>query len=637
MMHKKAVAVFSIILVVALVCSARAARNGGTPHVSIAVDASDAPRKIFHAKLSISAAPGPLTLYYPKWIPGEHGPTGPIVDLAGLKFSANGKEIPWSRIPDNTYAITITVPPGANSVEAQLDYLSPVGGIYSGGASATAKLAMISWNQVLLYPSGYRAQDISFTPSVSIPEGWQFGTSLTVTNQSGNNISFAPVSLETLVDSPVLTGQYFRKIPLQEAAPPVSLDIAADSAAALEITPEQVTHLKNLVNEEYALFGAHHYLHYDFLLTLSDHTAHFGLEHHQSSDDRIWERSLIDPMYRMLTAGLLPHEYTHSWNGKYRRPAGLATPDYQQPMIGDLLWVYEGLTEYIGQIMTGRSGLLTADQYRQELALTAADMDRDRPGREWRNLQDTATDAQDLNESRGRGWISWRRSLDYYPEGELIWLEADTIIRQQSGGRKSLDDFCKLFHGGKDTAPMVVPYTFDDIVNTMNKVLPYDWRKFFTTRLQGHGPGAPLGGIENSGWKVVYDENEGEIERAQERLRHFADFRFSLGFTVSQGSPEGAESGSLGDVTIGSPAYQAGIGPGMVLVAVNGRKYDSDVLHDAVKAAKNSSAPIELLVRNGDYFKTYNVNYHEGEKYPHLVRDTTKLDVLSEIIAAHAK
>lgn len=624
---------FLLASVATLQAKAPAKSAAAAPKVTINVDATEAPRKIFHVKMTFEVSPGEVTLYYPKWIPGEHGPTGPIADLAGLKFYLGGQEIAWQRDPVDMYAIHLNAPNGG-AIEAHLDYLSPAEEAgFSSAASATAQLAMISWNQVLLYPAGWPAAEITFEPSLTLPDGWQFGTSLTVTGQNGTTTSFAPLGLESLVDSPVLAGHFMKKFPLAAGEAPVSLDVAADSESSLAMTPDELTHFKNLVAEANTFFGAHHYNHYDFLLTLSDHTAHFGLEHHQSSDDRISERSLVDPDLRLLSAGLLPHEYTHSWNGKYRRPAGLATPDYQKPMIGNLLWVYEGLTEYLGQIFSARSGLLTPDQYRQELASTAAEMDRDRPGRTWRNLQDTATDAQDLYSVRGEAWTSWRRSTDFYPESELIWLEADTVIRAQTHGQKSLDDFGKLFHGAPSTPPQVKPYTFDDVVNALNQIAPYDWRKFFTDRLQSHGPGAPLGGIENSGWKLTYTAAKPEYVRAREDARDYVDCLYSLGFTAN------TKDEVIPDVTVGSPAYQAGIGPGMVLVAVNGLKFDMDhrhVIEDALREAKNSNQPISLLVRNGDYFKTYEINYHEGEKYPVLVRDSSKPDVLTEIIAPHA-
>ncbi|HEV2696636.1 MAG TPA: M61 family peptidase, partial [Terriglobales bacterium] len=427
------------------------------PHITIALDATDAPRKIFHAQLTIPAAPGTLVLYYPKWIPGEHAPSGPVLDLTGVKFTGNGQFLKWRRALDDNWTIRVEVPAGVQEVHASLDFVSQIEseqGLFSAGASATAKMAVISWNQVLLYPKGWTADQITYSASVRFPSGWKFGTPLPMASQSGEEVHFNPVSLYTLVDSPIITGEYFKAVPLNPGQePPAELDVAADSPVALEPAEEVWDHYKNLVKQATTLFGATHYRDYHFLFSLSDHVAHFGLEHHESNDSRTSERALIDPELRELEAALLSHEYTHSWNGKYRRPADLTTPDYQQTMQDDLLWVYEGLTENYGDVLAARSGLWTPEQYREHLAEVAARMDT-RPGRTWRNLQDTADAAAELYYAPHQ-WDSWRRDVDYYDEGELDWLWADTIIREQSKGAKSLDDFCKLFHGAPSTPPMV--------------------------------------------------------------------------------------------------------------------------------------------------------------------------------------
>jgi predicted metalloprotease with PDZ domain len=605
------------------------------PKATLFVDASEAPRKIFHARLTFEVSPGPLTLQYPKWLPGEHGPTGPISDLAGLKFTAGGKDVAWRRDLTEMYNINLDIPAGASTLEATLDFLSPANEEgFSSAASATEQLAVISWNQMLLYPKGSNPNTISYTASLKLPAGWKFGTALPVAREGGETVEFAPAALVTLVDSPVLIGAYFRKITLTEGERREAINIAADSAAALQAPPDQIAHWQNLVAEANALFGAHHYRHYDFLLTLSNHTAHFGLEHHESSDNRVSERSLIDGDENLLMSGLLPHEMTHSWNGKYRRPAGLATPDYQTPMQGDLLWVYEGLTEYIGAILTPRSGLTTPEQYRELLADTAADMDH-RAGRAWRPLQDTADAAQILY-GTGGAWQSWRRGVDFYPESELIWLEADVLIRQQSQSKKSLADFCKAFHGGQSGPPAVVPYTFDQLVSALNAVHAYDWRNFFATRLNTKNPRAPLGGIEASGWRVVYNDVRPDLVRAREEARDFGDFRFSIGLEVYANSSS-PEYGSIIDAIFGMPAAQAGIGPGMKVVAVNGRAFSPKAMREALKLGKGGNQPLELLLKNGEYYRTFKLTYNQGEKYPHLERDSAKPDVLSEIIKPVAR
>ena len=606
------------------------AAGASTPNVTISVDATEAPRKIFHSRMTIPAKPGTLTLFYPKWIPGEHGPTGPIQDLAGLKFSADGKSLAWRRDLLDGWTFHVEVPAGVSSIEASLDFISPAGseeGIYTGGATATDRMAVINWNAMLLYPAGWPSDDLTFTASLRLPANWKFGTSLAVASQSGAEIKFAPVSLTMLVDGPVVTGEYLKIVPLNPGqTPPVELNVAADSAAALEAPAEVWEHYKNLVTQTNALFGAQHYRDYHFLYSLSDHVAHFGLEHHESNDSRLGERALVDPTKRLLGAGLLSHEFVHSWNGKYRRPYDLATPDYEKPMQTDLLWVYEGLTQYLGEILTGRMGERTPEEFRDSLAYTAAYLDHT-PGRAWRNLQDTADGVPAMQDAPHQ-WESWRRALDYYDEDELTWLCADTIIRQQTHGQKSLDDFCHIFHGAPSGPPQVKTYTFDDVVNTLNQVAPYDWRGFWTERLTNHGPGAPLGGIEGSGWKLVYDDVRSPLVQAFEGERDSVNAAFSIGLWLKA-------DGTVTDTVEGMPAARAGIGPGMKVVAVNGRKLSKEVLGDALRAGKNSSAPLELMVENTEYYKTFKLDYHDGEKFPHLVRDETKPDLLSDIIRAH--
>jgi predicted metalloprotease with PDZ domain len=597
--------------------------------IKLWVDATQAPQKILHAKETIPVHAGALTLYYPEWIPGEHAPDGPVANLAGLKFSAGGKEIPWRRDLVDMFAFHLDIPAGADSLDVQLDFLlsAPATG-FSAGASATASLDLLSWNQVLLYPKGYTVDAITFESSLRLPDGWKFATSLPVASQDGGEIHFSAVSLDMLVDSPVISGRFLRVIDLSPGqTPPHEIDIAADSAAAVAMPPELQLHLRNLVTEAGALFGSRHYRDYHFLLTLSDDVAHFGLEHHESDDSRLPERSLIDETLRLDGAGLLPHEYVHSWNGKYRRPADLATPDFQQPMKDDLLWVYEGLTEYLGNVLTARSGLYTQQEYREHLADIASTYEY-QPGRTWRPLQDTA-DAASLLYFAGGDWENWRRGTDYYDEGELIWLEVDTKIRQLTQNSKSIDDFCKLFEGGPGGQPDLKTYTFDDVVNGLNAVAPNDWRGLLTERLTSLSPHAPLGGIVNGGWKLVYNEAPNEIREAGEEAYSHLNLRDSVGLSVN-------EDGAIGDVIHGGPSYNAGLGPGMRIVAVNGRQFSPAAIGEAIEAAKSSSEPINLLVANGVYMKSYAVDYHGGLRFPHLERVESQPDLLSDIAKPHA-
>ncbi|HUB02957.1 MAG TPA: hypothetical protein VL983_09735 [Terriglobales bacterium] len=597
------------------------------PHITLSVDATEAPRKIFHARLTIPATPGTLTVYYPKWIPGEHGPTGPIEDLAGLVFTGNnGQRLAWRRDLLDGWTFHVDVPDGISSVEVALDFISPAGGeegLYTAGASATDKMTVLSWNTVLLYPEGWTSDELTYEASLHLPAGWKFGSPLPVSSQTSGEIKFQPVSLTTLVDSPVLSGEYLRVVPLADN-PPQEMDIAADSAAALDAPPAVFDHYKNLTEQAKKLFGAQHFRDYHFLYSLSDHVAHFGLEHHESDDSRSPERALVDPEERLLSSGLLSHEYVHSWNGKYRRPADLATPDYQKPMQDDLLWVYEGLTSYLGDVLSARSGIRTPEQFRDSVAGLAARLDHT-PGRTWRNLQDTA-DAIPVMQFGIPAWESWRRTADYYDEDVLNWLWVDMIIRQQTHGAKSMDDFCHLFHGGQSGPPELKTYTFQDVMQALNQIAPYDWTGFWTARLANHGPGAPLTGLEASGWKLVYDDKRSELERAAEG-EDGVDASYSLGLKLHS-------DGRIIDTVEGMVAAKAGIGPGMKVIAVNGKKFSGDVLRDALQQGKSSSMPLELLIENTDYFTTFKLDYHGGEKYPHLVRDESKTDELTEIIKA---
>ncbi len=622
---------FLVRLAAALLLAGASLAQAQQPAIQLSVDAGEAPRKIFHVRMSVPASPGPLTLVYPKWIPGEHGPTGPIADVAGLKFSAAGKPLSWRRDPVDMYMFHVEPSAGASSVDVEFDYLSPAAAEgFSSGASATAQMAVVSWNQVLLYPQGRRAADVTFTASLRLPPGWKFGTALPVNRESGNTIEFQPVSLETLVDSPVLLGAHFRTLALAPGITPAhQLHMAADSNVALEMSPDLQAAYNKLVAEAGALFGARHYRGYHFLLSLSDYVAHFGLEHHESSDNRVAERSLIDPDKRKTMADLLPHEFVHSWNGKHRRPADLATLDFQQPMRSELLWVYEGLTQYLGALLSARSGLRTPDQYRENLALVAAELDH-RSGRAWRPLADTATAAQILYGAR-QDWSDWRRGVDFYDESLLLWLEVDTILRQRTQGARTLDDFCRLFHGGQSGAPAVKTYTFEDVVAALNSIAPYDWKSFFQTRIYSTAPRAPLGGIENGGWRLAYTEQIPDLLRARENVQKTVDLSFSLGMKVKN-DPGTDEHGAVLDVIPNMAAARAGVAPGMKLVAVNGRRWSAEVLREALKAAKGRSEPVELLVENREFFKTYRLDYHEGEKYPWLERDSTKPDLLSQIL-----
>jgi len=592
----------------------------------VRVDLTDASQNLFHTAVTLPATPGPMTLVYPKWIPGNHRPSGPIANVAGLHMRSGGQEIPWKRDPVEMYSFHVEVPKGAREVEAVFDLIA-TDSAGAGGNAASSNLLDLNWNQVVLYPAGVASDAVQCSASVRLPKGWKYGTALEAARTSGDEIEFSPVSLTTLVDSPLIAGVHYREVELTTGGgePRHKIDIVADDDPDLEMSAADVTAYKKLVAEAGTLFGARHYRHYDFLLTLTSVAGHHGVEHHESSDNSAAERMLTDPTDHELEAALMPHEFVHSWNGKYRRPAGLATRNYQEPMIGDLLWVYEGLTEYLGNVLTARSGLWTPEQYRDALAFTAANMEA-RVGRTWRPLEDTGISVQTLR-MLGPQWSDWRRSLDYYPEGELIWLEVDATLREQTNNQKSMDDFCRRFHGWESGPPKVVPYTFEEIVKTLNEITPYDWGTLLKDRVQKTANHAPLGGIERGGWRVAYTDKPNSFEAALEGRYKFSDLTSSLGILLD-------EKGKVIDAVPGLPAFKAGIGPGMSILAVDGRKWSGRAIPEALQRAKQSKQPMELIVENGNFYKTYSIPYFEGSKYAHLERVEGMPDRLTDIIKA---
>ena len=603
----------------------------GQAPVHLQVDATDAPRRLFHVRMTMPVNAGPMTLLYPQWIPGEHSPSGPIANLVGLMVQGGGKTLAWKRDSVNLFAFHIDVPSGVTSLDVAFDFIAPAeGGGFSSGASTTSELAVLNWNQVLLYPQGSQPDDLQYQATLRVPNGWRYGTALPIAKESGNEIAFQTAPLTTLIDSPVSAGIHYRTIELgAEHGIQHYLHLAADSDRALEVSPEVVGEYKNLVKEAGALFGSEHYRSYHFLFTLSNHVAHFGLEHHESSDDRDDERTLIDSDRQRATGDLLSHEFVHSWNGKFRRPRGLISGDrdggYDAPMKSDLLWVYEGLTEYLGGVLATRSGLWSAEDYHNKLALTAAELDH-QYGRQWRPLEDTAVAAQYLYEA-GNDYADYRRGIDFYPEGILIWLDVDVTIRQLSKGKKSLDDFCRTFHGGPGGAPAIKPYDFADVVAGLNAVQPYDWAAFLNERVQSTNAHAPLGGIEHAGWKLSYDSDQSDFWNANNEGENLS---YSIGLKVK-------DDGFITDIALAGPAGKAGIAPSTHIVAVNGRQFTTTVIRDAITAAVADTKPIELLIKDGEYYKTYRVDYHGGEKYPHLVRVDSVPDLLTAIVAPKSK
>ena len=618
---------FTLLIAACLALAAMPARAQNPPPgpITISVDATDAPRRVLHAKLQFPVTPGPLTLYYPKWMPADHSPDGPIWNLAGLHFSAGGKEIPWQQDLVDMFAFNLEVPAGTSSLDASLDFLlSPPGPTIDFSQSGAAKLFILMWNQVTLYPKGWPANQLTFVPSLTIPSGWKFNTALPVASQSGSSVKFSPVKLDILIDSPVQAGEFTRVYPLSPSIKPAhELDVLSDDAWALDVPPALIEKYSRLVAEADALYRSHHYRDYHFLFTLSDNVMGLGQEHHESSDDRVPQNTLIDPNALLLESGLFPHEFTHSWNGQFRRPEGLATADFQQPMKGELLWTYEGLTEFLGELLTARSGLNTPAQAREQFAQTAAMLEH-RAGRRWRSLQNTANAAQILYFTVPQ-WTSYRRSVDFYPESVMIWLDVDATIRKLTNDRRSIDDFCHVFYAPPDGEPVIKTYTFDDLVATLNQVAPNDWRSFLRERLDSTGPNAPLGGITGGGWKLVYNDEPNEYIAADDSVSGGANFTSSIGMIVKG-------DGSVVDATPGMPAFDAGISPYLKIVAINGRQFSTDELKRVVHDSKSNSAPIKLTTMNAGTLETHEIQYHDGNRYPHLERVEGSPDYMNEAL-----
>jgi predicted metalloprotease with PDZ domain len=580
--------------------------------IRLSVDATDLAHGIFDVRETIPlAGPGPVTLLYPKWLPGNHSPTGPIDKLAGLKITAGGVPVAWRRDPVDVYAFHVDAPAGAASLDVSFEYLSAIS-TREGRVMMTPDMLSLEWNTVALYPAGFFSRQITVEPSLTLPAGFSLASALETASTAANTTTFKPTAFNTLVDSPLIAGRYFRRFDLDPgAAARVSLDVVADQPGLLETTDAELAAHRALVQQAYKLYGSHHYDHYDFLLSVSDKLGGIGLEHHRSSEDGVVPKYFTDWDKTAPQRDLLPHEYTHSWNGKFRRPADLWTPDFDAPMRDSLLWVYEGQTQYWGFVLAARAGLLTRQETLDAIAGVAATYDH-RVGREWRDLEDTTNDPI-IAMRRPMSWRSWQRSEDYYSEGQLIWLDADTLIRQLSSGKRSLDDFAKAFFGVDDGSFVTRTYAFEDVVAGLNGVQPYDWASFLHARLKGHGPGAPLDGLARGGYRLVYSDTESPYLKSAEALRKTTDLSYSIGVIIGK-------DGVLGDVAWDGPAFKAGLTADTQIIAVNGETYDADALKDAITAAHGTAAPLQLLVKNNDIFRTVTIDYHDGLRYPHLER-----------------
>ncbi len=591
--------------------------------LSLRVDLSDVERRIYAVHEIIPVKPGRVVLLYPEWVPGQHAPRGPIEALAGLTMKAGGRVVPWQRDAVNVYAFAVNIPANVTQLELDFQFVSAQTRD-QGRLVVTPDLLGLEWNTVLLYPAGYYSDRIPVSAQVTLPAGWEFAGALEVEAHPGREVRFRSTTLQKLVDAPLFAGRYLRSLDLDPGARiPVHLNVVADAPEFLDVKPPQLVAHRRLIHEAYAVFGPAPFDRYEFLLALSDHFGEIGLEHDRSSENARSPGYFLEWERTAASRDLLPHEFVHAWNGKLRAPAGLLTANFNTPTHNSLLWVYEGLTSYMATVLATRSGLWSPELARQAWASMAANLDRNRPGRAWRDLEDTTTQPI-ITARRPLPWLSWQRTEDYYAEGELLWLDIDTRIRELSGGRRSLDDFLRAFT--TTTAPAPVAYTFADIVRALQSVAAFDWEGWLNQQLQGHGPGAPLGGLERAGWKLVYSEVPSEYVRSLEDQRHALDFTYSVGFAVSM------VSGQLTEVRWAGPAYEAGLTTGTLLVAVNGREYRPDRLRAAITAARATHQPFELLVKNLDRYRTVRLGYYGGLSYPQLQRIERGADRLGAIL-----
>jgi predicted metalloprotease with PDZ domain len=596
--------------------------------ITLQMDATDIDRRIVSVRQTIPVqGAGPLILFYPEWIPGNHGPSGPVDDLAGLHITADGQELRWVRNTVQTSAFEIEVPAGVDSVEVEFKWLTPVDGA-QGRVVITDEMLNIQWEKAILYPAGYWSRQITVQPTLTLPDGWQYGSALdTVSFQNGVAV-FAPITLEHLADSPLFAGAHYRQIDLDPGGrSPVRLNIVADDEAMLAATEAHVEQHRELVDQADRLFGARHYNHYDFLLAVSDRLGGIGLEHHRSSENSVGTTYFTEPGSALADRDLLGHEYTHSWNGKWRRPADQLTPNFNEPLQNSLLWVYEGQTQYWGLVLTARAGLLSKQQALDILANTAATYADDNPGRSWRAMQDTTNDPI-ISQRRPQPWSTFQRAEDYYREGAMIWLDADTLIREQSNGRRSLDDFAKAFFGIDDGNWDPRPYTFSDITSTLDGVQAGDWATFLRTRLDAVGPDAtgPLEGIERGGYRLVWSATPNAYSRALNTELGRVDFGYSVGLSLNTAN-------RVTGVRWGSPAFEAGLTSGWEVVAVNGRTASATTIAEAITASSGNATPIEMMLKKGERFRTIRFDYHDGLRYPHLERIAGTPDRLGDILA----
>ncbi len=579
---------------------------GGTMRLDI--DATDVKRGVYRVTQTIPvvAGKGKLTVLMPQWLPGNHSPRGPLAELVDLQFFAGDQKLSWKRDPVEIYAFHVDVPQDAREVVAKFIHTSPLQSA-EGRITMTQEMLNLQWEKMSLYPAGHYVRQIKVVPSVMIPEGWTAAAALDGVQQQGNKLSWGETSYEILVDSPIFAGKYFRKWDLGQN---VTLNVVADKPEQLNAKPEHIQLHRNLVTEARLAFGANHFDRYEFLLALTDRMGGIGLEHHRSSENQLEPGAFLEWDKYEFDRNLLPHEYAHSWSGKYRRPARLWTPDYRQPMQDDLLWTYEGQDQFWGTVLAARSGLQGKDQVLGMLASWAGNF-ATQPGRRWRSVEDTGHDPIFANR-KPKPFASLARNEDYYTEGALVWLEIDQIIREKTGGKRSIDDFAKTFFGMNDGDYGQLTFEVDEIISKLNAIAPYDWAKFIDTRINTPGQPAPLAGFEKGGYRLTWKEEPNPFDKARFADAKVVNLTYSIGIVLDK-------DGKITSTQWDSPAFNAGIVSGAKVLAVNGSTYEADAMKDAVTAARNGT-PLQLLVQRGNRVETVSIAYKDGLRYPWLER-----------------
>ena len=593
--------------------------------LKVEVDATDLQRRIFRVRETIPVIePGPMVILYPQWVPGGHTPRNPLYSIAGLVIRADGKPLPWKRDPVHVFGFHVDPPADAKALEVEFQYLSPTAPQH-GRVVMTPEMLNAQWISLAMYPAGYFTRRIPVEAAIRLPPGWSYATALETVSETDGVVTFKTVDFDTFLDSPMFAGRYFKRFDLDTSGKsPVRLNVFADRPELLEAKPEQIEKHRELIRQADRLYRARHFDHYDLLLALTNRMGGIGLEHQRSSENGTDPEYFTDWDNSAPNRNLLPHEYNHSWDGKYRRPADLWTPNYNVPMRDSLLWVYEGQDQYWGYVLGARSGLVSKQQTLDALAMTAAAYTEGRPGRQWRSVEDTTNDPI-IAARRAIPWTSWQRSEDYYSEGQLVWLDVDTLIREKTGGKKSLDDFARAFFGVNDGEwRQPLTYTFDDVVEGLNAVYPHDWAAFFTDRIKDVHPGYPLEGLARGGYELVYTDKPTDYFKDYEAGRKMVDLTYSIGVTLNH-------EGALTSVLWEGAAYKAGLTVGDKIMAVNGIAYDAGRLKEAITAAKTGASPISVIVKDGDHFRTVAIDYRGGLRYPRLQRIAGKPDLLSRI------